>query len=162
MTLAVLSWLIAIPLLGVLTGFRTLTPITILCWFAYRGHLPLDDTWGAWTEKLATPIIFSVLAVGELIGDKLPMTPNRTAAGPLIARVVFGGLVGALVATGLYGDMAEGILLGVAGALVGAWGGFLVRRELVQRLNCSDWNIAIVEDALAICLSILAMGIVTG
>jgi uncharacterized membrane protein len=162
MTFAVLSWLVALPLLGVLTGLRTMTPIAVLCWFAYRGHLPLDDTWAAWTTHLVTPIVFTVLAIAEVIGDKLPRTPNRTALVPLVARVVVGGLVGALVATGLDGDLVEGIFLGLAGALLGAYGGIQVRRELVQRLSCSDWYIAGLEDAIVLGCSILAMGVITG
>jgi uncharacterized membrane protein len=162
MTFAVLSWLVALPLLGVLTGLRTMTPIAVLCWFAWRGHLPLDGTWAVWTTRLATPIVFTVLAIAEMIGDKLPRTPNRTALGPLAARVVVGGLVGALVATGLDGDLVEGIFLSVTGALLGSYGGYLVRRELVQRLDCKDWHIAAVEDMIAVVCSILAMGVITG
>ncbi len=48
MTMAMLAWLIALPLLGVLTGLRTMTPMAVLCWFAYRGNLPVDDTWASW------------------------------------------------------------------------------------------------------------------
>jgi uncharacterized membrane protein len=109
-----------------------------------------------------TAIIFTVLALGEFVADKLPKTPNRTALGPLVVRVVFGGLVGAIVAAGLNGSEFEGIILGVGGALIGTFGGFLVRRELVQRLGRNDWPVALVEDASAILCAVLAMGIVTG
>jgi hypothetical protein len=94
--------------------------------------------------------------------DKLPRTPNRTDPGPLAARLVFGGLVGAIAATGLRGPALEGVILGVTGALIGAFGGYLVRRELVQLLNCKDWQIAVAEDALALGCAVLAMGVVTG
>ncbi|CAN5578157.1 hypothetical protein BH10ACI4_BH10ACI4_36470 [soil metagenome] len=162
MTMAVLTWLIAIPLLGLVTGLRTMTPMMVLCWFAYRGHLPLDGTWAFWASNLTTAIVFTVLANGEYIGDKLPQTPNRTAPGPLIARLVFGGLVGAIIATSLEGSVVEGVLLGVGGALLGAFGGFLVRRELVQRFGCKDWHIAVAEDVLAVGCAVIAMGVVTG
>jgi uncharacterized membrane protein len=162
MTMAVLAWLVAIPLLGVLTGLRTMTPIAILCWFAYRGDLPLDDTWASWAGKLTAAIIFSVLAVAELVGDKLPQTGNRIAPFPLMARLCVGGLVGALVATGLDGSVVEGVMLGAGGALVGAFGGFLVRRDLVEKLECKDWQVALVEDFITVSCSILMMGVVTG
>ena len=160
--MAVLAWLVAIPLLGVVTGLRTMTPMAVLCWFAYVGHLPVDDTWASWTGKLTTTIIFTVLAVGELAGDKLPRIPDRTARFPLISRLCFGGLVGAIVATGLDGSILEGILLGVGGALIGAFGGFLIRRELVEQLGSKDWHVAVAEDAIAITCAVLAMGVVTG
>src|SRR5580704_13575324 len=104
MAMAILTWLIAIPLLGLVTGMRSMTAMAVLCWFAHFGYLPLDDTWASWAAKLVTAIIFTVLALGEYVVDKLPKTPNRTALGPLIARVVLGGLIGAIVAAGLDGS----------------------------------------------------------
>jgi uncharacterized membrane protein len=162
MAMAIMTWLIAIPLLGVVTGMRSMTAMAVLCWFAYRGDLSLDGTWASWAAKLVTAIIFTVLAVGELVADKLPKTPNRTAPGPLLVRVVVGGLVGAIVAAGLDGSEFEGVILGVGGALIGSFGGYLVRREIVLRLNSKDWQVALVEDASAILFAILAMGVVTG
>ena len=76
------------PVLGMMTGLRTMTPIAIVCWFAYLGHLPLEGTWAGWAGKLAAVVLFTLLALGELVADKLPKTPNRTAPGPLAARLV--------------------------------------------------------------------------
>ena|ERR1700722_8492477 len=162
MALAVMSWILAIPLLGAVTGLRSMMSMAVLCWYVYTGHLVLDGSWDAWATKLPTAILFTVLAVGELIADKLPRTPNRTSPGPLLVRIVMGGLVGALVADGLNGPGFEGVFLGVVGALVGAFGGFLIRREIVERGNGSDWPVAVVEDAIAIGCAVLAMGIITG
>jgi uncharacterized membrane protein len=162
MAMAIMTWLIAIPLLGVVTGMRTMTAMAALCWFAYRGDLPLEDTWAFWAGKLVTAIIFSVLALGEYVVDKLPKTPNRTAPPLLLARVLMGGLVGAIVAAGLNGSEFEGVILGVGGALIGAFGGFLIRREIVLRLGSKDWPVALIEDASAILCAVMAMGVVTG
>ena len=162
MAMTILTWLIAIPLLGVVTGMRSMTAMAVLCWFAYRGDLPLDGTWASWAAKLTTAIIFTVLALGEYVVDKLPKTPNRTAPGPLLARVVMGGLVGAIVAAGLDGSGVEAVILGVVGAVIGTFGGFLVRREMVLRFGGKDWPVAMVEDASAIICAVLAMGVVTG
>ena len=139
-----------------------MTPMAVLCWFAYKGHLQLDGGWDAWATKLPTAIIFTVLAIAEYVADKLPKTPNRTNLGPLLVRVVFGGLVGAIIADGLDGSGFEGAFLGIVGALIGTFGGFLIRRELVGRGGGSDWPVAVVEDAIAIGCAILAMGIITG
>jgi uncharacterized membrane protein len=162
MALEMMTWLIAIPLLGLVTGMRTMTAMMVLCWFAYAGHLPVDDTWASWSAKLVTAIIFTVLAIGEYIVDKLPKTPNRTAPLLLVARLVFAGLVGAIVAAGLNGSGIEGVILSVGGALIGAFAGFLIRRELVLRLKSKDWPVAVVEDVSAVLGAVLAMGIVTG
>jgi uncharacterized membrane protein len=162
MALAFLSWVVAIPLLGGLTGLRTMTPMAVLCWFACAGNLEVHRSWAFWTTKLVTAVVFTVLAVGELIGDKLPKTPNRTSPFPLMARIVFGGLVGAIAATGLHGSILEGVLLGVISAIAGAFLGFHLRQHLVKDRSFPDLPVALVEDALAVGLSVIALGIVTG
>jgi uncharacterized membrane protein len=162
MAMAVMAWIVAIPLLGAATGMRTFTPMAVICWFAYAGDVPVDGTWAFWVAKLVTAIVFTVLALGELIGDKLPKTPDRTSTGPLLARVVFGGLVGGIVAASLNGSEVEGVILGVGGALVGAFGGHLIRREIVERSGSKDWPVAIAEDLVAVGFAVLALGIVTG
>jgi uncharacterized membrane protein len=162
MAIAILSWTLAIPLLGMMTGLRTMTPIAVLCWFAYRGDLPVAGTWAFWSGHLITAIIFTVFALGEYIGDKLPQTPNRTAPGPFLARLAFAGLVGAICATAVHGSIGEGIFLGMIGALVGTFLGYQVRKHLVQWSGRPDWNIALLEDASALLLSVLALGVITG
>src|ERR1700744_2928738 len=162
MAMQMMTWLIGIPLLGLVTGMRTFTAMAVLCWFAYAGHLSVDDSWAAWSGKLVTAIIFTLLAIGEYIGDKLPKTPNRTAPVLLIARLVFAGLVGSIVAAGLDGSGIEGVIRCVLGALIGAFASFLIRREIVTRLGSKDWPVALAEDLSAVFCAILAMGIVTG
>src|SRR5258705_3440983 len=107
MAMAILTWLIAVPLLGLVTGMRSMTAMAVLCWFAHRGDLSLDGTWASWAARLVTAIIFTVLALGEFIADKLQKTPNRTALGPLLVRVVIEGLVGAIVAARVYWSEVE-------------------------------------------------------
>jgi uncharacterized membrane protein len=157
-----MPWLPAILLLGFATGLRTFTPLALICWFAYLGYLPVEGTWAAWTARLWVAIAVSVLALGELIGDKLPKTPNRTAPGPLLARLIFGGLGGAICATGMRGPELEGVLLGVTGALLGAFTGFMIRRELVKKIGCADWKIAVAEDLFTILSAAFALHVVTG
>jgi uncharacterized membrane protein len=157
-----MAWLIAIPLLGLVNGMRTMTPIAVLCWFAYAGYLPVGGTWAFWSAKLVVAIVFTVLALGEFIVDKLPKTPNRIAPGPLIARLLFGGLVAAIVAVALDGSGLEAVILAVAGVLIGAFASFVVRRDLVARSGSKDWPVAVVEDISAVVLAIFAMGIITG
>lgn len=160
--LPMFSWLLAIPVLGFLTGARSMTPIALCCFFAWRKHLWLHDTWAAWADHPVSVIVFTVLAVGELIGDKLPMTPNRTSAFALIARIGFGGLVGALCATGLHGSAPEGIFFGSISALAGTFVTYHIRKHLVENTGFKDLYVALVEDAIVIGLSVLMLGIVTG
>jgi uncharacterized membrane protein len=162
MAIEMMAWLLAIPLLGVTTGLRSMTPMAVICWFAHLGYLPVEGTWASWTAGTAAVAIFTVLAVGELIADKLPRTPNRTAVGPLVWRLILGGLAGAIAATSLQGPGIEGVLLSVVGALAGAFAGFMVRRKLVEQIDCADWKIAVVEDLIAIFGAVFALHVITG
>ncbi len=143
-------------LLGIATGMRTMTAIAAVCWAAYLGYLPVEGTWAAWTGKLATAIIFSVLALGEYIGDTLPRAPSRTDVGPLAARIGFAALVGVIVATVLGQPKAGGVLLGVGGALIGAYGGYRARM-FGARLAGRDLPVALVESAVALGLAAWAL-----
>jgi uncharacterized membrane protein len=154
--------LLAISLLGFATGLRSMTPMAVVCWFAYFGRLPVADTWAGWTARLTVAIVFTVLALGEYVGDKLPRTPNRTSPGPLLVRVVFGGLVGSISATAMHGAWLEGAVLGGLAAVVGAFAGFLLRRGIVKSLGCADWPIAVVEDLGAVLMAIFALHIISG
>ena len=162
MSMPILAWLIAIPVLGAITGLRAMTPMAVLCFFAYRGNLDVSGTWAFWSAKPVTVVIFIILALGELIGDKLPRTPNRTAPFPLISRIAFGALVGALAATGLHGSALEGAFLGAVSALAGTFVGFHLRQMLTREKGLPDLPIALGEDVLVLGLSFLAAGIVTG
>ncbi len=162
MSLPILAWLIAIPVLGVVTGFRAMTPMAVLCFFAYRGDLNVTGTWAFWTARPVTAIVFAVLALGEYFGDKLPGTPNRTAPFPLVARLAFGALIGALAATGLRGSALEGSFLGAISAVAGAFLGFYLRQWLTKEKGLPDLPVALAEDALSLGLTFLAVGIVTG
>jgi len=133
-----------------------------MCWYAYAGILPVDGTWAQWMQKLWVAILFSVLAAAECVGDKLPKTPNRISPLPLLARLVFGGLVGSVAATALNEPGIEGVLLGVMGAGLGAFAGFMLRRELVEKIGCADWPVAVGEDLLTLVWALLAMHVITG
>jgi len=160
-TLQKATMLALIIMLGLANGLRTLTPIAVLSWFAYTGRLQVEGTWAFWTANLASAIVFTLLALGEYVGDKLPQTPNRTAILPLAARIVFGGLVGATVTTSLHQAPLAGILLGSLSAIAGAFCGFHARRFLTTNGKLPDLPIALAEDAVTLALSLFAMHIVT-
>ncbi len=96
--------------------------------------------------------ILSVLAIGELIADKLPMIPKRTAPAPLMARVVTGGLCGACLCAAVGKSLLAGTLLGGMGGIVGAFLGYRIRRRL--DLNFKDLVVAICEDVVAVGLAL--------
>ena len=156
-----MPWLLAIPMLGGANGLRTMTPIAVLCWFAYTGHLHVAGTWAFWTANLVAVVVFTLCALGEYIGDKLPQTPNRIAAGPLGARIVFGGLVGAIIVNTLHLSLVAGVLLGSVAAVAGAFLGFHLRRFLTIGRGLPDFPIALAEDVITIALCVLALSRIT-
>jgi uncharacterized membrane protein len=97
-----------------------MTPIAVVCWFAWLALFPVHGTWASWSGNLFAVIVFSLMALGEYVADTLPKTPNRTAPGPAISRVVFAGLVGAITATSFMDPIAGGILFTLALAIFAA------------------------------------------
>jgi uncharacterized membrane protein len=140
-------------LIGLFSGLRSLTPPAVTSWAAHLGWLKLGRGL-TWLGTTPAAVIFAVLAIAELINDKLPKTPSRTAATGLIARVVTGGFTGACVATAGDQGLAFGAILGIAGALVGTFGGYQVRTRLAKALGTPDYVIAVLEDLVTICGSL--------
>jgi uncharacterized membrane protein len=97
-----------------------------------------------------TLIFFTLLAVVELIADKLPKTPARTAPPGLIARIVFGGLCGVALAISAGGSLIIAAIVGVIGALLGTFSGYNIRHSLVVRGHLPDLPVALIEDVIAI------------
>lgn len=144
-------------LIGFFAGLRSLTAPATVAWAAYLGWLKLEPPLSL-IGSLPTVIILTLLAAGELVADKLPRTPKRTAPPGLVGRMVTGGVAGACVAVGGGQAALPGAVLGVAGGLVGAFVGYNLRLRLVNGLGVRDIYVALVEDLVAIagCLWIVS------
>lgn len=136
-------------LIGVFAGLRALTPPAVTAWAVYLGWLRLERPLSLIGSMLSVAIL-TLLALAELVADKLPATPNRTAPPGLIARIVTGGLTGACI--GASGDQGvlPGAMLGAVGGVVGCFGGYQARTRLVKALGTRDIYIAMLEDFFAI------------
>jgi len=136
-------------LIGVFAGLRSLTAPAVTAWAVRLGRLRIDRPLSLIGSAPAVAI-FTVLAILELVADKLPNTPSRTAPPGLIARIVTGGLTGACVAAGAAQRPVIGGVLGAVGGVVGCFGGYQVRTRLVKALGTRDTNVALAEDLVAI------------
>ena len=145
----------AIVGIGILSGLRAFTPIALVSWLAVWGWMPLAGSpfWFIGADTFA--IAISILAVLELIGDKLPKTPARTHVMPLIGRFVTGGLSAGAVCFSAGWPWLVGLLLGPIGSLVGAFSGYHVRRAIVRRFRIPDFLVALVEDFVTIAGTLL-------
>jgi uncharacterized membrane protein len=105
-----------------------------------------------------TVAILTVLAIGELVVDKLPKTPSRTAPPSFGARIVLGAFAGAVIGTA-WGYTWSALGAGVIGAVLGTLGGYQARTRLVAA-HGHDLPIALLEDAVAV-LGAFALAAVT-
>ena len=135
--------------IGFFAGLRSLTAPAAVAWAAHLGWLKLDYPL-AYIGSFASAAMFTVLAVIELIADKLPQAPNRTEAIGLGARIVTGGFTGACVAAGAGQGIFLGAVLGALGGVAGCFAGFYVRRAIVSATGTRDLYIAVLEDILAV------------
>ena len=138
-------------LIGFLNGARTFLAIAMVAWSAAFGWLDIGGTALSWLGAPAPAAILTLLALGELYGDKQPSMGNRTRKVALAARVVMGALAGAAVALGA-SEVASawaGAALGALGAAVGTFATFRFRAVCADKFG-KDLPSALLEDALLI------------
>ena len=149
-------------LIGAATGSRSFTGLAALALAtpAYAATQP-DLTLGkSWVKALVTSG-----ALGELVADQLPGTPDRLAPRGLTGRVLIAALTGPIVPRRQWpphpGDpgpadpwtaAATAAAVAVGTALAGAWLGSHWRRVAARHFG-RDWPGAVLEDAAALSLA---------
>jgi uncharacterized membrane protein len=141
--------------IGIMAGFRSLVTPAVVAWAATLKWINLQDTALSFMGTTWAVGIFTVLALVELIADKLPSTPARTSAVQLSARLVTGGLSGACLAVAGGLTLWPGALVGAIGTIAGAFGGYRLRASLVRALRVPDFVLAVTEDLVTIGLGLL-------
>ncbi len=132
--------------IGIVAGLRSMTAPAAASWAAHLGAVDLDGSWLAFLAQPWAPWILTVLALAELVVDKLPRTPRRTKPGGFGARIVTGAVSGAALAAAA---TIGGAVAGILGAVLGTLGGYACRARLTVAWN-RDLPAALVEDAVAI------------
>ena len=122
-------------LLGIVAGLRTFTAPAAL--FLAKGG--------------TAGYILAAIALGELVGDKLPKCPSRLNPLAVMARMISGGFVGWTLAGGRRADTLACAVLGILGALVGTFFGHAARSAGTKKIGAIP--AALVEDAVAIGLA---------
>jgi uncharacterized membrane protein len=142
-------------ILGFVAGLRSMLAPAAISWAAGSGILNVDRTPLAFMGYRYTPIIFTVLALGELIADKLPFTPSRKSPPAFGARIVSGALTGATIGAAVH-SLALLMILGAVGAVMGTLAGAGVRARLAALFH-RDLPAALIEDVFAILLACLSV-----
>jgi uncharacterized membrane protein len=136
-------------LIGFFAGLRSLAAPAITAWAVHLGWLKLERPLSL-IGSLPAVVILTVLAVVELVVDKLPKTPSRTSPPGLIARIVTGGLSGACIAVAGGQGAIVGAVLGAVGGVVGCFAGYQARTRLVKAMATRDTYVALLEDLVAV------------
>jgi uncharacterized membrane protein len=136
-------------LIGVVAGLRSLTAPAVVAWAAFLGWINLHSTWASWMANVITVVILTILAVAELVTDKLPKTPARTSPPGFGARLATGAFSGAVIGAAWHYTFSS-LGAGIIGAVVGTLGGYHARRGLVAAVRGRDLPIALLEDGVAI------------
>ncbi len=129
---------IAILILGFSTGLRVLTAPAVI--YLMRGGI--------------LGYVLALFALGEMVGDALPKTPARTSPPFLVARLMSGAFVGWIVAQP-YGSSIFGGLIGVIGALAGAYLGLRIRVIMIKSIGAIP--AALLEDLVAVLIAVFAV-----
>jgi uncharacterized membrane protein len=142
-------------LIGTASGLRALIGLAAVSWAAHFSILPLNHTWLAFLGYAFTPYILTLMAIAELVNDKLPKTPSRFVPPQFITRIVTSGLCG--LAIGLSGKgMILGLVAGIVGAVAGTFGGAKARSLLASAFG-RDLPAALLEDAVALGIAAFAL-----
>lgn len=139
-------------LLGIVAGLRAFSAPAAASWAARLGMLAVSGTPMAFMGFKYTPVIFTILALAELVTDQLPQTPSRKVPMQFITRILTGSLSGATLGAAS-GSLLIGLVAGALGAVVGTYGGAAARARLATAFG-RDLPAALIEDAVTIALAV--------
>ena len=134
--------------MGVAAGMRSMASPAIVSQLAKAGLLPAGQTSIGFFNHPSTAKTMAVLAVGEIIADKLPFMPKRTDAPAVVTRAISGAVSGAAICSSKKRSVIAGALLGAVGAVGATYGAYKLRKWAGERFDIPDPVIAIAEDAL--------------
>jgi uncharacterized membrane protein len=135
---------------GIIAGLRSLTAPAVVAWAAHLGWLNLSGSRLSFLGSRTAIIVLSLLALGELVSDKLPKTPKRTNLGPLVFRMITGGFSSMAICVSAHQSLLVGTIPGVLGSIAGAFAGYEIRHRLVEAFGLPDFGVAVAEDIVAI------------
>jgi uncharacterized membrane protein len=144
--------MIASLVMGIVAGSRSLTPLAAVSLLARRRRLP---GLGPLATLLASPWVSAgatVLAIAELLGDKMRSAPDRTVPPGMAARLLTGGIAGAALAD----DRKAGAVAGAAAAVASSYVTLAIRKRFIARHGQRPTGI--VEDVLVVALALWVVG----
>lgn len=153
-----MSELSTLPLVagfGALAGLRTLAAPLAIARASRVKNLDLSGTPLALIGSSKAAHTLAAFALGELVADKLPFTPNRTDFVGLAARFASGALAGASIAKARKSSWVSGALIGGSVAVGAAFAAFQLRKSFGDATHIPDKFVAFAEDGLVAGLGML-------
>lgn len=153
--------LITACLLGAAAGIRSITPVAFVSGAVARGRWSLDGTplSRAGDDKVA--LALAAAAGGEMVVDKLPFVPSRTALPVWLWRMAVGASVGAAAAIAGGKSPAPAAVAAAGAAGASTYGSYQARMALQRQAHLPSPLAGLVGDALAVALSLIAVRITT-
>jgi uncharacterized membrane protein len=136
--------------LGAISGLRFASGPAFACRAASRGDLDLGGTPLAFLGSPRLSKALTLMQLGEVLGDKLPVAPSRTALMPLLGRVASGGLAGAAAFVSEDRRAATGAILGSSAAVTAAFAGEALRALVGGKTGLPDPVVALAEDSVVL------------
>lgn len=130
-------------LMGLIGGQRAMTPLAMVAVAAARGELPADSGVPRLLTHPLAATAATLLAVGEMAGDKQPTAPDRVVAVGLAARFVTSAIAGMALAP--KDRRWLGAAVGGVTAVVASYPGWRARCASMERW--SQARTGFVEDA---------------
>lgn len=144
--------------LGLISGMRTtFAPAIAAHYLSNQRNSELAKSKLGFIQSPAAAVVTKLLGVAEIIGDKLPNTPDRIVAPQIIARAVSGAFAGAIISAANKDNIAKGVLLGGATALAATFGAYCLRKYISKSGFIEEPVTGMFEDAFAIGIGALLM-----
>jgi uncharacterized membrane protein len=137
--------------MGAVAGLRSMMAPALLAQAARTGSIELKNGQCAFLGTQKAADIATGLAVAELVVDKLPSTPARTAPFGLAGRAVSGAIVGAAVCSARRKNPGPGAVVGALAAIGAAFIGYTFRKKFPGLVP------AVLEDAATVGLAVAVL-----
>ena len=142
---------------GAVAGMRSMTAPAVVSYKMMRINKAEGQEHPTGLSGGGVSATLALAALGEIVADKLPKTPNRTASPALITRGLSGAFAGAAVSGRGSDARIRGAILGGMAAVGASFGMYYLRAWLVKRTGVPDAIVAVGEDAIALTLALKAI-----
>ena len=134
-----------------LAGMRSMSaPAFLSHYLSQQSNSGLAGSPLRFLQKPFTAKVLKVMTAGEMVADKLPSTPDRTAPPVLLGRLLSGALVGAAWYKSRNGSAVSGGILGGLAAVAATFVTYALRTGISKQSGVPVALVGVGEDALVV------------